>query len=490
MGLLKVYYGGVQLPIKITKLDRNLTPAMTHETKKIGNADGVEITSSAFDSKIIEVEYMIDNYTANDLKNFRREMSGLIAGKETKQLIFSDEIDKYYNAIITGDTPLSEEHLRSTGTLSFLVPDGIAHSTVEKEFIAKPNASGVLEATIYNNGTATVPIDYTIHNNHDNGYVGIVTPDTVLQIGRIAEVDEVPYQQSETLIFTNDFSNWKRDTSVHPENPVKKTNGTLGMTTWRGTPVLKLIDRGANQGVNGGMVSMEIPPDSEGNVGAKNFWCYFNIWFETGAVAQVSTMSVNFLDENDELIFCYMVEKNNLNSNKAHVMLRAGKQSKKYFDESFEPSMAEYGRNMFDWPRGHADVAKMGSTIGGYYYGTRYSVNVPGIEDMVCHKIQLYIGGYDQLDMVTGSVFRSLTFQKHNVEKWEDVPNRFPAGSTIEVDGHAGKVYTDGILRPDDEVRGSDYPLAPPGESKVQFYYSDFADPAPDITAKIREGWL
>lgn len=461
--------------------------SMDYSERKIGN--NLYLEDYYQTSRIIEVQYYLQADTPEELIQKFDKLNGLLNFKESK-IQFADDPGRYYIGSKTEAEAPPVGVLSCVSTFQIYCPDSHKYSVAEKEFIAKPNASGVLEATIYNSGTATVPIDYTIHNNHDNGYVGIVTPDTVLQIGRIAEVDEVPYQQSETLIFTNDFSNWKRDTSVHPENPVKKTNGTLGMTTWRGTPVLKLIDRGANQGVNGGMVSMEIPPDSEGEQGAKNFWCYFNIWFETGAVAQVSTMSVNFLDENDELIFCYMVEKNNLNSNKAHVMLRAGKQNKKYFDEYFEPSMAEYGRNMFDWPRGHADVAKMGSKIGGYYYGTRYSIDPPGIEDMVCHKIQLYIGAYDKLDMVTGSVFRSLTFQKHNVEKWEDVPNRFPAGSTIEVDGRAGKVYTDGLLRPDDEVHGSDYPLAPPGESKVQFYYSNFSDPAPDITAKIREGWL
>lgn len=470
----------------INSLDRGIGSPRTNSLKKLGMSRGEQyIGHTSGTIKIVMKFTLIYN-----LVEKRRELAGIMDVSEPARLIFSDEPDKYYMAVPDGEIVFDDSRRYGTGTITWVVPDAMAHSTEEKEFQATINEEGIMESTIYNEGTAPVPIDYTIHNNHDNGYVGIVTPDTVLQIGRIAEVDEVPYQQSEILINTNDFSNWARDTSVHPENPVKKTSGTLGMTTWRGTPVLKLMDRGANQGVNGGMVSMEIPPDSEGEQGAKNFWCYFNIWFETGAVAQVTTMSVNFLDENDELIFCYMVEKNNLNSNKAHVMLRAGKQNKKYFDEYFEPSMAEYGRNMFDWPRGHADVAKMGSKIGGYYYGTRYSVDPPGIKDMVCHKIQLYIGAYDKLDMVTGSVFRSLTFQKHNVEKWEDIPNRFPAGSTIEVDGRAGKVYTDGIIRPDDEVRGSDYPLAPPGESKVQFYYSDFADPAPDITAKIREGWL
>jgi hypothetical protein len=37
---------------------------------------------------------------------------------------------------------------------------------------------------------------------------------------------------------------------------------------------------------------------------------------------------------------------------------------------------------------------------------------------------------------------------------------------------------------------GTKYFKAPPGETKVQFYFSDFSVPAPTIEARIREAWL
>jgi predicted phage tail component-like protein len=464
------------------------THSMDYDEKRIG--DHTYMQNYYQDSRIIEVEYQVFADSPEELMQKYNVLNGLLNFKEAK-LIFADESDKYYIGSKAESEAPPKGRLNVTSTFTIYCPDPHKYAVDEKEFQASINSEGVLESIINNEGTAEVPIDYTIKNNHDNGFLGVVTEDAVLQMGRISEVDEVPYQQSENLINTNDFSDWTRDTSTHPENSAKKTNGKLQMKPYSGQNILQLVDRGGTVGVNGGMISKEIPPDSEGIAGAKNFWCYFNAWFETGAVKQVSTMSINFLDENNELIFCYMIEKNNLNSNRAHVMLRGGgSQQHKYFDEYFEPSMAAYGKNMFDWQRGHADVVKMGSTLGGYYYGTRYSVDVPDLADKVCTKIQLYIGGYDTLPMVTGSAFRSLVFQKHNVDKLDDVPNRYPQDSTVEIDGHEGKIYTDGILRPDDEIRGSIYPLAKPGKTKVQFYYSDFADPKPDITAKIREGWL
>lgn len=85
---------------------------------------------------------------------------------------------------------------------------------------------------------------------------------------------------------------------------------------------------------------------------------------------------------------------------------------------------------------------------------------------------------------------REFRFQKNYVEKWRDVPNRYPNGSTVTIDGKEGKIYTDGVLRMDDEIKGAQYFLAPPGQSKVQIYHSNFSVPEPDVTAEIREAWI
>ena len=487
--MITVEYNGHMISdyMIINSLDRGIGAPRTNNLKKLGATRGEQYIGYTSDSMKIVMKFTL----ISNLVEKRRELAGIMEASEPARLVFSDEPDKYYMAVPDKEITFDDNRRYGTGAITWVVPDGLAHSMATKQFTAAKNASGILELAINNEGTADAPIDYTVVHNHDNGFLGFVSDRGVLQTGKIQEVDLTPYKKSENLINTDDFSNWARDTSVHPENSAKNTNGQLKMNTYNGRKILQLIDKGGTSGVNGGMISMQIPPDSEGNIGATNFYCYFNLWFETGAVKQVSTMSINFLDENDKLIYCYMVEKNDLNSNRAHVMMRAGgSQQHKYFDRYFEPSNAQYGKNMFDWERGHCDVLKEGDKLSGYYYGTRFSTVVPDLKDKKCCKIQLYIGGYDQLDMVTGSCFRSLIFQKTNVQKWNDNPNRYPNGSKVEIDGKEGKIYTDGVLRMDDEIKGSQYFLAPPGQSKVQIYHSDFSVPEPDVTAEIREAWI
>ena len=58
------------------------------------------------------------------------------------------------------------------------------------------------------------------------------------------------------------------------------------------------------------------------------------------------------------------------------------------------------------------------------------------------------------------------------------------------MDGTATKVYVDGIISMEDEMLGSKYFKVPSGETKVQFYNSDFSVLEPTVTAKIREAYL
>ena len=64
------------------------------------------------------------------------------------------------------------------------------------------------------------------------------------------------------------------------------------------------------------------------------------------------------------------------------------------------------------------------------------------------------------------------------------------AGDVITIDGENTKVYRNGMNITGDEITGSTYFSAPPGETVVEFRVSDFSTPAPDIQASIREVYL
>lgn len=50
--------------------------------------------------------------------------------------------------------------------------------------------------------------------------------------------------------------------------------------------------------------------------------------------------------------------------------------------------------------------------------------------------------------------------------------------------------YVDNVISMDDEVLGSTYFLAPPGETTVQIHCSEFSTPEPTVKAYIREAFI
>ena len=494
MGLLKVTFGGQEIPVKITKVNRNLSPEVVNEIREIGSVSGVEFVYSKHKEKNITIEFEINHRTARQLREFRRSVAGILRSKEPKELIFSDEPYLYYNAILSGEPRLDEEYLTSTGALIFLVPDGLAHSTVEKTFPASLNAEGILEATIVNRGTEAVPVSYEFVHKHENGYLGIVSQYGVMQYGRVEETDWENYKQNEKLVRLSDLSALPDDPGTNYMHPNHVMSGSLVTETIGGKPCLRLRSKPNAAGSGkwiGAMKTLTVPADSEGHKGAKNFYCYLNHWFETGLMGQTAEQSIAFLTGDNHVICGYSLYKADLTGNTA--WLEFWLNGKIVRSISFAPSSSD-NANPFNNGRGHNDIRKEGDKVTFYWFGSYPSYRSSAIRNMECKKIQVAFTQFDSRGLgneyVTRNYLRSLEFQKMGVEKWRDVPNRYQEGDVVSIDGEAARVYVNGMANTGDEMIGTKYFHVPPGETKVQFYYSGFCNPAPVVTARIKEAFL
>mgnify|MGYP000758315407 CR=1 FL=1 len=99
--------------------------------------------------------------------------------------------------------------------------------------------------------------------------------------------------------------------------------------------------------------------------------------------------------------------------------------------------------------------------------------------------------------MVKNMYLNYLTVRQDKVKYWVDVLNRYRDGAVIRIDGENTKVYLDGRENAGEVVKGSTFFKAPPGVTKVRFFFSDFCQltdgnnqPVMDVSAKIREAYL
>lgn len=140
-------------------------------------------------------------------------------------------------------------------------------------------------------------------------------------------------------------------------------------------------------------------------------------------------------------------------------------------------------------------IQKTGELFEFYFAGNKYQYRVSELAAKKAASITMWLGyppnnTYSLDHAIHYAGFIDLSFRTDSVTYLHDIPNRYKAGEVLTVDGPSAKMYINGIPSLNDEAVGSKYFKAPPGETKVEFYYSDFSDPAPTITAKIREAYL
>lgn len=450
------------------------------ELQEIGNARGDEFAYTTYGYKSIPMPFTIFESVKEKYDNLQR----ILNVSSPKPLIFEGAPDRVFYAIPSSDLEFEEDGCLGTGTITWIVPDGLAHSTAEKSFEADTNSSGILEVTISNAGTESVPVDYTITHNNENGFIGIVSEYGAIELGDIKELDGETAEKSQLLMNYRNYSGYSAMTTgqgIFFADYVK--SGTFKETTYEGTSYLDIDSAGAGTGWHGAAKSVTIPADFNGVVGAQNFALQAKAWFRPTAVNQLGIIEYAVADEDGAHLMSVRIAKWDLNRETAAIIFCVGgKEMKRVEFQSMHSQLMVHDSGQFY-------MAKSGDKFE-FSFGGIYQFCVPELEDKKAKTVSVFIGQRDSYPMVERMRMQYLTFRKDNVTDWRDIPNRYQEGDVIYIDGKSGKTYKNGSPNAGDEVRGSTYFRVPPGETKVQFFFSDFCEPLPFVTAKIREAYL
>lgn len=489
--MIDVIYNGKYLQyevqgLKILQVTGREVTGYEIDEKQMGGLDGSTYLSSSIEPRDIKVKFTLAAPTKEAYRIRMNKLNNLLRAREV-QLRFSDENDKYFNA---SSAEASQDEI------TFHCCDPFKYSVAER-LLTMANDT----INITNTGSVPVPIRYEITHNHENGYVGIASEHGAMEFGKREEADGVTYQQMEHLLSISDFVSAPNDTtSKDAMHPLYGTKGTLTTKSWVGRTYLTLGTVGTLVGAaNGGMRTLTIPADSNGQSGCLNWYLYGHLIMWANVMGQTGEMSISVLTADNKLIAGLNWNKTDMSGNTAYYDFvvynpsgtdndpMKGKVLKSFTYQTDHRHELNpwYG----DW--GHVDLKKEGSKITYFYWGQYHTFNIPEIANLQAAKIQvsckawrasnktLYIHGFDTLD-----------FYKCNVSKWRDVPNRYWQGSKLEIDGNTGQFLVAGMPKPQDEILGSKWFKAPPGETEVKLYFSSFCSPKPTVVARIREAWL
>ncbi|AWN65535.1 phage tail protein [Lactococcus lactis subsp. lactis] len=517
--VIKVTYGDNTLSDlfeSVTNIKRDIGSGWTNNTQ--AKKEGVDVIVSSRGPRNISFDYIIKGTFFDEININKQKLSSYINSEITLGLIFEDEPNKVWYALPDGEQSFSTEN--KSGTLTFIVPEGHAYSTYTN-VLNSDNSGGVkgsithnddgsVDITINNQGTLPTWIDLKLTNNHDNGYFGIAGVNGSLELGNREEADGETIQHSDILYDSKNDPKFDKFVSAagqpHPEWTGAGTNGTIGYQEYnykssngqqRKMTGVKLIDPGPQTGFRGGMTELVLPPDSNGDFGAVNFYAWFRLFTWTTVLGQTGVMQILFTDENDEFVAGYGTLKDDKTGNIGTVGFWIGGPNKgewkniPYVANNGEQTGLKDNNTMLNDNRGALDFFKQGATLGFYWKGGHQTIVVPELEDVAIHKVKFFFGNWSPnispKGTMTHMVIREFWCRKDFVNTWNDLPNRYKNGSVVEIDMSSGDVSKDGISAITEVVNGTEPFSIPPGISQIKIIQSSWNNIPPDVEISWKE---
>lgn len=493
---LSVIFNGIELNDLIdVEYGLNLTDGADWkpELRALSGGNGSDFLKTSYGSKSITMPFRIKNEINSKFDKLQRTLNVSSA----KRLSFGNLKNRYFVAIPSSkiDLIVEKNGFIARGTITWLIPDGVSHST-DIKLTTATLIDGILTANVYNGGSDVVWPTYRLKSTADNGWYGIVHAGGTLELGNRAETEGVDYQQNEILLNTTTFNeaNWNRWIGTYTPDQRFNLSGTLGVTGSGLGRGLSLVSAGENTGFfNGGCIVYTLQADSDVNIGAKNFYCWWDSFFVAPRMGQTGVQDIVFWSENEQILRWTIVKADKSgNSARCQAFANNGNGMSQIYSNDFQADDGMYS-NPFSSKRGQMDFLKEGENIRLFYNGKYQTFSSSYIKDKKITKISISIANYDKRtgsDYVGYNMIRKIQFHKFHVDKWVDVVNRYTTGSELVVDTESATINLNGLPANDEAVNPPLFAPLQPGDNQIEFYQSDWSQSVPEITVETKERYL
>lgn len=542
-----VSFNGVDISSLVngfTGVTRNIGSTWVNTTSQTSNT-GVDFLYNSIDAKTITISF-IAHVRKDRFSTTRRELAKLLNVSEPAPLIIGDEPNVVWYAVPNGSQTLDESSFfDGIGTLTFLVPSGIAESSYTQTLNADnsggengsivKNDDGSVDLIINNQGT--LPVYPTIKFTHtsDNAYIGIAAPTGVLALGsqdqylpgsKTTETTKVESQwllnPAKMSLKDNFDGHFMTANDVpNPQNGQLLTAGNLvwkqdGLRFQDGGP---MPPKGTVYLCMGAMQQWAIPADSVGDVGSANFTSTFNIWAQATKMGQTGVLQVLFVDANNKLMCGMGIYKDDAKGNTFQTQLYIGGNHPRTW-KVFGPKLQELNNGghgdgkvpnpnlYFNSATGYFTIQKKGPVFN-FTFGNRggnYPITIPELAYTKCMRVYVYEGqlwNRNNTDQkITNLSLRMFKFQKNDVTKTIDatvdatkyIPandHHFGNHEVVTVDTSSANIYRrEGKTIANDElITGGEFFSVGTGETTITCVFGDKASP-PDIEATWKERFL
>ncbi len=489
---------------RISRVERYIGNERTISLNESFNL-GASIRGVKTSSKIIKVH--IEPLEINGIltESLKHELAGVLNVNEAKKMVFSDEPDKYYLGLAQGE--ISTEKVArwyQRAVITFLIPDGVAHSTTYKKFLDYTQDGNKLIFKLQNEGnTNALPI-IKIKHNSENGYIGIANETGAFALGSSEEEDGTIVHRNEVLF---DYSkaiakalegapNVAKLNHMPPtydtELKRKRIDNILG--SGKGGEYVVIGNRGTTPGYTEhvGTRTFIINPDSNGEYTLNEHLWWQQIFIAT-AQDQKGFLKLCVTGENDE--FLYGVEtykrKNGFETEYNFFALDDDGVGWRFYKQFTFLADRNY-HNPFSMNRSRAvEIFREEDKFRIYFNGAHHHVTVPSLKGKKSRKIHLAMGTCsDSSKYINYNLFEKVNFEKMGVSHYNNIVNKYQPGDEVVINFENDTVKTKDLDSIQDMVLGSQLISIPPGKTELVMQVSKFSQSAPNVEILMEERWL
>lgn len=475
--------------VTITSFYRGINLGRKSDTRSRKRKRGVEFLGHS--SELIT--YVMEFVKNPETENVEEKLNSILNVDEPKVLSMNIASNRLFYAFPQGNIKTEEQSPFGEGTITWEIPDGVAYSVQDYLFTNKAKDGELFDyVTIDNPGNEPMDLELTANFKSDNGFLGLESDTGAVRslFGEMEEIDGYDYEVSEKL-FDDHFNvspGWTLNNGVVP--PVTNSTTQQGTFSYKQEAVGEGFAYPTNYGTpttswSGPSLTKAIPADSNGEY-PENWTSAFRVDFNTDGSGQaraslVGHQSLSFIDQNNNIIVSIVIEDNAPSGQKSDLVVYI--RNKRVYDSRNTTSYYVTARPK---DNNHIKIEKIGNKINVQlaFIGRKLSFdfNEPGI---LLRKVTFYAARYKSLAPMSNNLIRAINITKHNVNKWQNIPNKFMAGDKLTYGKSERNIYSRLNEMNALEMRdvGSTLITAPPGRSFLYLAYSSFSDP-PEVILK------
>ncbi|WP_368264093.1 distal tail protein Dit [Enterococcus innesii] len=496
--MITIKFNGIDLTqyFNVLEVERELLPTRENYSVESEFRHGKAFDGYKYNSREIKVKAIILAENTIELQKVKRELAGVLDVSEPAKLSFSDEPDKYYLAVLDGTTDVSQVSGFGSVELSFVCYDPFAYSEDA--------------AVVENKGTSSVAVEYAgtfkafpiieAEMTSRNSLVSFINQSgKILQFGDPALIDTQVVQQSETLLnvrkMTADLlttGGWKENAETFP-NPLmdgRMLVPSLPLEFSKGGAGVLWGERGTDRRYHGACFSRDIPADSNGHVGAKNFSGTFSTIYNTHKITNSGLNRLELRDKNGKQVvgvtFYKMTNSNNVA--RMYITINNTVVHTRNFQPTHWNSFTSEGKSFNITKFGSDFTITMGNVSEG---GFIFNFKSTALQNTEVTKIVHFTGNWAGTENNMTNQLNAVKFIKHAVDKIVDAPTLFSEGDILKADTSTGIVYLNNLEQLNLDTLGNEWEdfFLTKGSNEITVVQSDFAS-IPKVKITYKERWL